>query len=234
MLARLAPGMRLVLVPLELLSTARPDYRPGARDCGTLEATELAGWLRHVREALLDLTAQLSFLGAPFFRTLAVHPNIMGGALSYWSVLENRHVRLILRILLPPLIRNCPAQHQESPKLWIPRPTPARGLKVTFFARMVCCYPCCRRFLPTCTRASHAATRNWHATRPLFQLRLPPGASHWALCDQLPTPDRQKVRAASRQSSHRVVGSARGSGKMQRAGRVLKSTLAPKPCSSAR
>ena len=136
--------------------------------------------------------------------------------------------------LASPLIRNCPAQHQESPKLWIPRPTPARGLKVTFFARMVCCYPCCRRFLPTCTRASHAATRNWHATRPLFQLRLPPGASHWALCYQLPKPDRQKVRAASRQSSHRVVGSARGSGKMQRAGRVLKSTLAPKPCSSAR
>ncbi|KAJ1468842.1 hypothetical protein T484DRAFT_1920006 [Baffinella frigidus] len=38
----------------------------------------------------------------------------MGGLLSFWEFLENRHLRLILRMLLLPLLRHCTAEHQDQ------------------------------------------------------------------------------------------------------------------------
>ena len=108
------PTWQLVLVPGELLVLADPTRRSDATDCGHAAVTEVSGWLRQTREACFELAAQLALMGNSlgYYNYLAAHGArvaAMLGPMDCADSMENRHLRLMLRSGLMPLLRWCPA-----------------------------------------------------------------------------------------------------------------------------
>ena len=102
-----------VYVPAELLVLGDPGHRASDGDCGDVRVTKAALWLRQTREACYELTASLAALdgGLGWFDYLAKHPRTVKAVFGQAEVgMENRHVRLVLRSALVPLLRSAPAR----------------------------------------------------------------------------------------------------------------------------
>jgi hypothetical protein len=108
----MAPSLKLVMVPAELLILADPGHRSSDTDCGHVLATQVGAWLRQVREACFELVLELAHIGnvIGFFEYLLAHPSLVAALLGHWHSLENRHIRSVLRNALVPILRHCPAR----------------------------------------------------------------------------------------------------------------------------
>jgi hypothetical protein len=110
---RMRPKWQLAFVPAELLVLADPTRRSVAVDCGHPLVTELSGWLRQTREASYELVSQLAQTGNSlgYVTYLKAHPASVVAIFGTMDYMENRHLWLLVRSGLLPLLRSCPAWH---------------------------------------------------------------------------------------------------------------------------